>query len=65
MYKKVPFRNHSVIVKRALFCLWVFILASKIVKRAATQCTQRIIDEFNVLRRQLEMTRNAVRHMHK
>ena len=32
----------------------------------ATLCTQRIIDEFNVLRLQPEIIRNAaVRHMHK
>ena len=27
--KKVPFRNHSIVIKRALLCLWEFILASK------------------------------------
>ena len=63
--KKVPFRNHSIVVKRALLCLWEFLCASKIAKRTATQCTQRIIDEFNALRQQPEMIRNAVRHMYK
>ena len=51
----------TLVVKCALSCLWEFKLASFTV----TQCTQRIIDEFNVLRQQPEIIRNAVRHVHK
>ena len=89
--KKVFFRNHSVVVKRASLCFWEYKLASTgcpkkkpfrnhsifikraftyyasgklnwLSRRTATQCTQRIIDEFNVLRQQPEIVRNALRH---
>ena len=61
--KNVPFRNHSIIVKRVSLCLWEMKLASR--TYTATQCTHRIINEFNVLRQHTEIIRNAARRMEK